>query len=183
MWAGVRGRLRDAVGSPRDQAPRNERPRNGVGPKVRDRPGQKDASYAEHGDYPGDFVGVPRMVYAAAPDGEPDPGEIVWAWVPYEEDHSRGKDRPVLLIGRDGPWLLGLGLTSKDHHRDEEQERRAGRLWADLGRGPWDARGRESDVRVNRILRIDPERIRREGAVLDATRFERIADSVRAALG
>ena len=42
---------------------------------------------------------APDGSYAPAPDGEPDPGEVVWAWVPYEEDASRGKDRPVLVIG------------------------------------------------------------------------------------
>ena len=40
--------------------------------------------------------------YAPEIDGEPDPGEVVWGWVPYEDDPSQGKDRPVLLIGRSG---------------------------------------------------------------------------------
>lgn len=83
--------------------------------------------------YPGDFVGPLTPTYAPHPDGQPDPGEIVWTWVPYEEDHSQGKDRPVLLVGRDGPWLLALQLSSQDHDRDEDQERRAGRLWVDIG--------------------------------------------------
>jgi hypothetical protein len=129
--------------------------------------------------YPGDFRGDVRITYAPHPDGEPDPGEIVWAWVPYEEDHSQGKDRPVLLIGRDGPWLLGLQLTSRDHDRDEEQERRAGRIWVDIGSGAWDRQGRPSEVRVNRVLRIDPARIRREGAVLSRDRFEAVAEGVQ----
>lgn len=106
------------------------------------------------------------MVYAPKPDGVPDPGEIVWTWVPFEEDHRQGKDRPVLLIGREGPWLLGLSLTSKDHDRDAEQEARAGRAWVDVGTGAWDRRGRPSEVRVNRIVRVDPGGVRREGAVL-----------------
>ena len=38
--------------------------------------------------------------YAPEIDGEPDPGEVVWAWVPYEDDPSQGKDRPVLVLGR-----------------------------------------------------------------------------------
>ena len=42
------------------------------------------------------------LAYSPTADGKPDPGEIVWTWVPYEEDYSQGKDRPVLLIGRDG---------------------------------------------------------------------------------
>lgn len=32
--------------------------------------------------------------YAPVANGRPDPGEVVWAWVPYEEDTSQGKDRP-----------------------------------------------------------------------------------------
>ena len=131
-------------------------------------------------DYPGDFRGGVSIRYAPHPDGEPDPGEVVWAWVPYEEDHTQGKDRPVLLVGHDGPWLLGLQLTSQDHDRDAEQERRAGRVWVDIGSGGWDSRGRASEVRVNRILRIDPRGIRREGAVLDRGIFEDVAEAVRA---
>ena len=38
--------------------------------------------------------------YAPEPDGQPDPGEVVWGWVPFEDDPSQGKDRPVLLVGR-----------------------------------------------------------------------------------
>ena len=67
--------------------------------------------------YPGDFRGAVSPRYSPDPDGKPDPGEIVWSWVPYEEDYSQGKDRPVLLIGHDGGWLLGLMLTSKDHDK------------------------------------------------------------------
>lgn len=112
-------------------------------------------------------------------DGDPDPGEVVWAWVPYEDDPTQGKDRPVLLIARDGNSLIGVMLTSKDHDRDEAQENRAGRFWFDLGTGPWDREGRESEVRLNRFLRLDPADVRREGAVLDRTRF----DAVVAQLG
>ena len=38
--------------------------------------------------------------YEPEADGQPDPGEVVLGWVPFEEDPSQGKDRPVLLIGR-----------------------------------------------------------------------------------
>lgn len=130
--------------------------------------------------YPGDFRGEVEIRYAPHPDGEPDPGEVVWAWVPYEEDHAKGKDRPVLLIGHDGPWLLGLQLTSQDHDRDAEQERRAGRVWVDIGSGAWDSRGRASEARVNRIVRVDPRGIRREGAVLARPVFDEVAAAVQA---
>lgn len=129
--------------------------------------------------YPGDFRGTPRISYRPADDGDADPGEIVWTWVPYEEDHTKGKDRPVLIIGRDGKWLLGLQLTSKDHDRDTRQEARQGRRWMDIGTGPWDEQNRPSEVRVNRILRVDPDRVRRIGAVLDKERFTRVAAAVR----
>ncbi len=132
-------------------------------------------------DYPGDYTGPLDLVYAPHPDGRPDPGEVVWTWVPYEEDHSQGKDRPVLLVGRDDPWLLALQLTSQDHDRDEEQERRAGRIWVDIGSGAWDSRGRPSEVRVNRVIRVDPDAVRREGAVLARERFDEVAAAVRAA--
>lgn len=129
-------------------------------------------------NYPGDFRGHLEPVYDPHPDGLPDPGEIVWAWVPYEEDHSKGKDRPVLLIGHDGKWLIGLQITSKDHDADKAQEARAGRFWVDIGSGEWDSRGRESEVRVNRFIRIDPDAVRRIGAILDRERFDLVASEV-----
>ncbi|NUQ32061.1 MAG: type II toxin-antitoxin system PemK/MazF family toxin [Dermatophilaceae bacterium] len=130
--------------------------------------------------YPGDATRLPDTAYAPKPDGLPDPGEIVWTWVPYEEDHSQGKDRPVLIVGRDGDWRVGLPLTSQDHDRDEEQERRSGREWVDIGSGAWDRQGRPSEVRVNRLVRVDPEGVRREGAVLPRDRYDEVVAAVRA---
>ena len=129
-------------------------------------------------EYPGDFEGVPELVYAPHPDGQPDPGEIVWTWVPYEEDFHQGKDRPVLVIGTDGEWLLAVILTSKDHDRDADDEARHGRYWLDVGSGDWDSQHRPSEVRLDRILRIDPEAVRREGATIDEQVFHRVADGV-----
>ncbi|RPF20586.1 type II toxin-antitoxin system PemK/MazF family toxin [Myceligenerans xiligouense] len=127
-----------------------------------------------NGSYPGDFLGTIRPTYSPDLDGEPDPGEVVWTWVPYEEDHSQGKDRPVLLVGRDGKWLLGLQLTSKDHVRHGEQGGRGGRRWMDIGTGGWDRQGRPSEVRLNRVIRIDPDAVRREGDVLDRAVFDKV---------
>ncbi len=130
--------------------------------------------------YPGDATVLPDTTYAPAPDGKPDPGEIVWTWVPYEEDPSQGKDRPVLVIGREADWLVALPLTSKDHDRDAAQERRSGREWVDIGTGDWDRRGRPSEVRVNRLVRVDPSGVRREGAVLPRDRYDRVIAAARA---
>lgn len=129
--------------------------------------------------YPGDYPGVPAMHYAPELDGLPDPGEVVWTWVPFEEDPARGKDRPVLLIGVDGDWLLGVMLSSRDHDASLEREHRAGRDWVDVGTGAWDRQGRESEARTDRILRVDPDAVRREGAVLDRERFDLVAAAIR----
>ena len=112
--------------------------------------------------------------YAPEIDGEPDPGEVVWGWVPYEDDPTQGKDRPVLLIGRRGEQWLGLMLTSKDHDRDAEDEARYGRHWMDIGTGGWDHEGRPSEVRLDRLLELDESALRREGAALDRATFDAV---------
>ncbi len=117
--------------------------------------------------------------YTPNADGSPDPGEVVWAWVPYEDDPSQGKDRPVLVIGEDDGQLLALPLTSQDHDRDEEQERRAGREWMDIGSGAWDSQGRTSEVRLNRLLHLDPGAVRREGAALPKPVFDAVVEAAR----
>lgn len=125
--------------------------------------------------YPGDFRGRGTVRYAPHPDGEPDPGEVVWTWVPYQEDHGRGKDRPVLLVGDSGSYLLAVMLTS----RDRVPSASASGDYVDLGVGRWDRQGRPSEARLDRILQIRPQDIRREGAVLDRKVFERVAAGLR----
>ena len=117
--------------------------------------------------------------YRPEADGDPDPGEIVWAWVPYEDDATRGKDRPVLLLGRRGEEWLGLMLTSKDHDRDAEDEARAGRYWMDVGSGEWDREHRPSEVRLDRLLVLPPDGVRREGAALPETLFQQVLEAAR----
>jgi len=70
-------------------------------------------------------------------------------------------------------------LTSKDHDRDAEQEARHGRHWMDVGTGAWDRAGRPSEVRLDRVLVLDPAGVRREGSALRPSIFEAV---VRAAL-
>jgi hypothetical protein len=122
--------------------------------------------------------------YEPETDGQPDPGEVVWAWVPYEEDPSQGKDRPVLLIGRreaDGEtFWAGLMLTSKDHDRDAAEEARHGRYWMDVGTGDWDAERRASEVRLDRLIVLRDEEIRREGAALSREVFDQVVEAARA---
>ncbi|GEP35867.1 hypothetical protein NSZ01_36350 [Nocardioides szechwanensis] len=119
-------------------------------------------------------------------DGEPDPGEVVWAWVPYEDDPSQGKDRPVLLIGRrtggeasGGEQWLALMLSSQDHDLDADDEALHGRHWMDVGSGGWDREGRPSEVRLDRLLVLESDAVRREGAVLDAATFDAVIAEAR----
>ena len=107
----------------------------------------------------------PQIAYAPEKDGDADPGEIVWTWVPYEEDTSQGKDRPVVVIGRIGGDVAALMLTTKRHDQA---------AYLSIGSGPWDSSGRPSWVRLDRVLRLDPDQIRREGAVLDRARFDQV---------
>ena len=122
---------------------------------------------------------VSDHVYAPEVDGEPDPGEVVWAWVPYEDDPTQGKDRPVLVIATDGDGWTGLMLSSQDHDRDAADEARHGRHWMDVGSGGWDSQGRPSEVRLDRLVHLERDGVRREGAALDARIFEEVLAAVR----
>ncbi|WP_241156203.1 type II toxin-antitoxin system PemK/MazF family toxin [Leucobacter chromiireducens] len=107
--------------------------------------------------------------YAPQVDGDPDPGEIVWTWVPYVENDGRGKDRPVLIIARlDHESTVGCYLSTKEH-----------RGFVSIGSGPWDSQGRESFISPERFLRVTHDGMRREGTVLPRERFE---PAVRAVL-
>jgi hypothetical protein len=118
--------------------------------------------------------------YSPEADGLPDPGEVVWTWVPYEDDPAQGKDRPVVVLSRttDG-HLLCLQLSSQDHDRDAEQEASWGRHWMDVGTGDWDAERRPSEVRLDRLLRLPEAGVRREGAALDRGMFEAVVAAAR----
>ncbi|WP_419994022.1 type II toxin-antitoxin system PemK/MazF family toxin [Streptomyces boninensis] len=121
-------------------------------------------------------VGPVRTSYAPDYDGDPDPGEIVWTWVPYEENDGRGKDRPVLVVAREpAGTLLAVQLSSKRHDDDRE--------WVALGSGPWDRSGRDSWVDLDRVLRVHPAGMRREACALDCQRFHRVEHRLRLRYG
>jgi hypothetical protein len=117
-----------------------------------------------------------HLAYSPKLDGDADPGEIVWTWVPYEDDPAQGKDRPVLVVGRSGLKVLTLMLSSQG-------ERDGQRNWLALGPGEWDRDGRPSWIRLDRVIEVDERGIRREGAVLDRVRFDRVADTLRTEYG
>jgi hypothetical protein len=121
-------------------------------------------------------VGRVRTEYSPAHDGDPDPGEIVWTWVPFEENDGRGKDRPVLVVAREAAGtFLAVQLSSKGHAGDGD--------WVPIGSGPWDRSGRDSWVAVDRVLRLHEQGMRREACALDRMRFNSVRQRLRERYG
>ena len=117
-----------------------------------------------------------RLAYTPGPDGEPDPGEIVWTWVPYEENDGRGKDRPVVIVAASGSGdFLAVQLTSKPRDGDRD--------YVALGVGGWDPQGRPSWARLDRVFRVRAGGMRREAASLDAERYGQVAAALRERYG
>lgn len=116
------------------------------------------------------------IAYAPDKDGDPDAGEIVWTWIPYEEADGRGKDRPVLVIANQGGGrVLAVRLTSKSH--DGERD------FLSIGSGAWDSQGRESWVDIDQVYSVHADGMRREAATLDAQRFAKVAAVLQARYG
>jgi hypothetical protein len=113
--------------------------------------------------------GVVTIEYTPRLDGDPDPGEIVWTRVPFQDDPSQGKDRPVVVIGRRGTRLVGIPLTTKPDDREAQYK---------IGTGGWDPKRRTSYARIWRLVDIAPQSMRREGAILDAERFDALVRTV-----
>jgi len=117
-----------------------------------------------------------RMSYTPDRDGDPDAGEIVWTWVPYAENDGRGKDRPVLIIGRqDAARVFAVRLTSKSHDGDRD--------FLSIGTGPWDSRGRPSWVDIEQLYSVHTDGMRREASALDPERFARVAAALHQRYG
>ncbi|MBT2486028.1 MULTISPECIES: type II toxin-antitoxin system PemK/MazF family toxin [unclassified Microbacterium] len=112
-----------------------------------------------------------RVGYSPERDGAPDAGEIVWTWVPYEENDGRGKDRPVLVIGRASrDRVYAVRMTSRPH--DGERD------FHSIGAGSWDSQGRESWVDIEQLYSVHDRGLRREAAVLDRWRYDAVANAL-----
>lgn len=116
------------------------------------------------------------LSYAPERDDAPDGGEIIWTWVPYEERDGRGKDRPVLVLGRaDAARSYAVRLTSKPHDGD--------RQYLSLGTGEWDPQRRPSWVDVEQVYLVHDAGMRREAAALDRKRFDAVAVALQKRYG
>lgn len=117
-----------------------------------------------------------RITYAPNRDGDPDAGEVIWTWVPYAERDGRGKDRPVLVIGRqDADRVYAVRMTSVSHDGDRD--------FLSIGSGPWDSRGRESWVDIDQLYSVHTRGMRREASSLDLKRFARVAQALQQRYG
>lgn len=111
-----------------------------------------------------------QIVYAPRRDGVPDAGEVVWAWVPFQEDPTMGKDRPLLVIARhDTQRVYAVKLTSRATSRTDH---------VSIGSGAWDRQGRESWVDLDQLYSVHHRGIRREAAALDRRTFARVASVI-----
>lgn len=117
-----------------------------------------------------------RVGYSPSRNDLPDSGEVIWTWVPYEENDGRGKDRPVLVIGRHtAQRVYAVRMTSKPHGGDRD--------FLSIGSGGWDSQGRESWVDIEQLYSVHEDGMRREAAVLDAGRYARVAQALIARYG
>lgn len=161
----------DAVtgGRRRGRAPSRE---SGRGGERRPRPSGEEFSPGEFGpeattEVDPHRIGPVRMSYSPQTDGAPDPGEIVWTWVPFEENDGRGKDRPVLVVAVESAGtFLAVPLTSKDHDGEGD--------FVSIGAGGWDGEHRPSWVNLDRVIRVREGGMRREATALPREPFERV---------
>lgn len=115
----------------------------------------------------------PRSIFFAPNmDGQADSGEVVWVPVPAgngDEVHERA----ILVIGRTRTTVFGLLISPNPEHADED-------WWLSIGSGDWDETGRPCWVRLDRLLEVSEQDVRREGILFPQSRFERIANRLRA---
>ncbi|MEW2005502.1 type II toxin-antitoxin system PemK/MazF family toxin [Microbacterium sp. NPDC079208] len=180
--------LRRAVGSPRASrtSPGPRRPDARL--RTAEERERRSAKTPDAGVEPGQVRGTEtvrlnpgrmpavRVAYAPHRDGAPDAGEVVWTWVPYEENDGRGKDRPVLVIGRQSSErVYAVRMTSRPH--DGERD------YLSIGSGEWDGQGRESWVDIEQLYSVHERGLRREAAALDRGRYARVAAALQRRCG
>lgn len=111
------------------------------------------------------------IFYAPDMDGQADPGEVVWADIHTVKGGEIAR-RSLLIVGRRHHTLLTLLISSNAEHADQDN-------WFKIGTGPWDSKGRESWIRIDKILELPESLIQRRGVSMPERRFERIASRLR----
>ncbi|MGP5496904.1 type II toxin-antitoxin system PemK/MazF family toxin [Corynebacterium flavescens] len=115
----------------------------------------------------------PRSIFFAPDmDGQADSGEVVWVWAPSDDKQSPPRERAILVIGRTRTTVLGLLISPNPEHAHENE-------WLEIGSGDWDESGRQCWIRLDRVLEISEEQVRRQGTLFPQRRFERITNRLR----
>ena len=114
------------------------------------------------------------IFFAPDMDGHADSGEVVWVWAPTDGDSSTPIERAMLIVGRTHSTVLGLLISPNPSHADED-------YWLEIGSGEWDEAGRQCWIRLDRILEVSEQQIRRKGILFPQRRFERVANRLRTA--
>ncbi|MGV0326782.1 type II toxin-antitoxin system PemK/MazF family toxin [Corynebacterium confusum] len=113
------------------------------------------------------------IFFAPDIDGQADSGEVVWVWAPTGGPQSPPTERAVLVVGRTRTTVLGLLISPNPEHAEDD-------CWLEIGSGEWDESGRQCWIRLDRLLEISEEQVRRQGILFPQRRFERIANRLRA---
>ncbi|KJK36759.1 hypothetical protein UK15_25545 [Streptomyces variegatus] len=103
---------------------------------------------------------------AAAPEGRPQPAEIWWADVPYE-DATRTKDRPCLVLAVRGERATVAKITTR--FRDE----RTGVIPLPPG-SVGDAQGRASFLETDELREVPVWGFRRRVGVVDPALWDQV---------
>ncbi|MEV3860943.1 type II toxin-antitoxin system PemK/MazF family toxin [Streptomyces sp. NPDC050095] len=96
----------------------------------------------------------------------PQPGEIWWALVPYE-DGPGGKDRPCLVLGPRGNAVLVAKITSKYH------DERSGVIPLPPG-SVGDTQGRASFLETDELREVPVRDFRRRAGVVDPALWDQV---------
>ena len=112
------------------------------------------------------------IYYAPDMDGQADPGEVIWVWIQPNLPGHPARERAMVVVGRSQHLLLGLLISPNPEHANEDN-------WIDIGSGGWDVAGRQCWARLDKILEVPESTIRRQGAIIPKSRFERIAQRLR----
>ncbi|MFC5632884.1 type II toxin-antitoxin system PemK/MazF family toxin [Streptomyces bullii] len=100
-------------------------------------------------------------------NGRPQPAEIWWADVPYEDDQGRAKDRPCLVLAVRGERATVAKITTRF------REERAGVIPLPPG-AVGDAQGRTSFLETDELREVPVWGFRRRVGVVDPTLWDRV---------
>lgn len=113
-----------------------------------------------------------KLLYAPNLTGRTNSGEVVWTWVSNDDDPAGGHDCPVLVVGREHRVLLGL-MVSHTAEPDADID------LVEIDSSSWDYEKKPSWIRLDRVLDVPEESIRREGTILPPDIFDMVATRLR----